>query len=183
MMAGLHQTLPFFTNIAYWVTTLGGTAVTGGLGILIGIYFALRKKWRRAAVMLLSIGSTGLILALMKEFFDVTRPWPPFFDPSMPAIVNDPSFPSGHAGMAAAFFVALAYILAPHIHSWVKRELMLVGCTLAVIAIGLSRLVLNVHWASDVIAGWSLGVFLATGSILLVRYMSVLFMKHNNKVS
>jgi undecaprenyl-diphosphatase len=79
--------------------------------------------------------------------------------------------------MAAAFFVVLAYFLAPKIHSWIKREIMIVACALAVIAIGLSRLVLNVHWTSDVVAGWALGVFMATGSILLVRYVGVLLVK------
>jgi membrane-associated phospholipid phosphatase len=44
-----------------------------------------------------------------------------------------------------------------------------------VILIGLSRLILNVHWASDIIAGWSLGIFCATASILLVRYVGTLF--------
>jgi undecaprenyl-diphosphatase len=79
--------------------------------------------------------------------------------------------------MAAAFFIILAYLLAPKIHSWIKRELMIVICVLVVIAIGLSRIILNVHWFSDVIGGWSLGIFFATASILLVRYVGVLVIK------
>ncbi len=92
-------------------------------------------------------------------------------------IVGDPSFPSGHAGLAAAFFVIVGYLMVRKIHSWVLREAVIVLCVIAPIAVGLSRIVLNVHWVSDVIAGWSLGVFMATASILLVRYVSVLVVR------
>ena len=157
---------------AYWVSTVGGMAVTGYLGALVGLWLLLRKRWRSAAIMLMAVVSTSIIVPIMKEFFMSPRP----ID-SLQPILTDPSFPSGHAAMAAAFFLAIAYVSAPKIHSWVKRELMMVACVLATIAIGLSRLVLNVHWVSDVIAGWALGVFLATASILLVRYAGVFFIK------
>jgi len=39
---------------------------------------------------------------------------------------------------------------------------------------------LNVHWFSDIIAGWALGIFIATGVVLFVRYISVLLLKKNN---
>jgi undecaprenyl-diphosphatase len=160
------------TKIAGWVTTIGGMAMTTGLGIIIAIWFVVRKKWRSAAIMFLAIGSTGLFLGVLKEFFMRARP-----DNALIQIANDPSFPSGHAGMAAALFVIVAYLLVRRMHSVVIRELVIVGCVLATFAIGLSRVVLNVHWVSDVIAGWSLGIFMATASILLVRYVSVLVVK------
>ena len=169
----------YLVCLGYWVTTIGGTAVTAGLGVFLSIWLALKEKWRSATIMALSIASTAGALGIMKEFFQRARP-----DYSagvimnlMKPIINDPSFPSGHAGMAAAFFVVLAYLFAPKIKSWVKRESFLVLCVLAVIAIGLSRLVLNVHWVSDVIAGWALGAFLASGSILLARYIGGLLVK------
>jgi membrane-associated phospholipid phosphatase len=62
----------------------------------------------------------------------------------------------------------------------IKREVFIVLCILIAIAIGLSRLVLNVHWFSDVVGGWSLGLFIATGVILFIRYISVLLLKKNN---
>jgi undecaprenyl-diphosphatase len=82
--------------------------------------------------------------------------------------------------MAAAFFVAFAYIFAPKIQSWVRRESLIAFCAMSIIAVGASRVIINVHWASDVIAGWALGVFLATGSILLIRYVGGLFIKKEN---
>ncbi len=165
----------FLTKIAYWVTTIGGTAVTTGLGVIIAVWFAVRKKWRSSAIIFLAIGSTGFSLGVLKEFFMRARP-----DNALIQVVNDPSFPSSHAGMAAAFFVIVAYLLVRRINSIVVRELVIVGCVLATFAIGLSRVVLNVHWVSDVVAGWSLGIFMATASILLVRYVSVLIVKKAN---
>ena len=173
-MDTLHRTTPVWASVATWVSTIGGTAVTSALGVLIALALAFKKKWRSAAIMFLSISSTAFMLGLMKEFFLRARP----FD-ALQVITNNPSFPSGHAGMAAAFFVIVAYLLAPKIHSWIKRELMMVVCVLAVAAIGLSRLVLNVHWASDVIAGWALGIFMATASILFVRYVGTILRKHS----
>ena len=154
-------------NIAYWFTTIGSTAVMSSLGVFIGIWFITRKKWRSAAILLLSTFSTAFIILLLKHLFSISRP-----EFALQYIANDPSFPSGHAGMAAVFFTVIAYLSAPKIYSWIKRELMIVVCVLMIILIGLSRLVLNVHWASDVIAGWALGVFMATASILIIRYIS-----------
>ncbi|MDP3962475.1 MAG: bifunctional DedA family/phosphatase PAP2 family protein [bacterium] len=157
---------PFLSNLGLFISTAGSTKVTIALGLIIGIAFLLKKKYRRSAVMIFSILASSASLVLMKGIFLRTRPENAF------QILHDASFPSGHAGMAAAFFVALAYVFTPQIRSWVKRELFIVACVIAIILIGLSRIVLSVHWPSDVLAGWSLGVFLATGSILLIRFLS-----------
>ncbi len=169
----------YLVHFGYWITTVGGTVVTTGLGVLLGLVLLWKKKWRIGSIFLFSMASTAFSLGILKEFFMRARP-----DDSaglilgfLKPIVNDPSFPSGHAGMAAAFFVVLAYFLLPKIGSRMKRELMIIACVLAVFAIGLSRLVLNVHWISDVIAGWSLGIFMATSSILLVRYVGALVVR------
>lgn len=159
-------------TVALWVTTIGGTAVIGGLGLVAALILAIRRRWRSVALMVLALGSTAFALGTLKEFFLRARP--------LNALVtglSDPSFPSGHAGMAAAFFVIIAYLLIRQIKSIVAREVMIVICVLATLAIGLSRIALNVHWVSDVVAGWALGVFFATASILLVRYVGALFRK------
>lgn len=169
-----NQGSPFnaaLAGSAAWLSEIGGTAVLAGLGVMLTAWFSLRKKWRSAAIVLLTLASTSVLLGVMKEFFGRARP------ENALQTLTDYSFPSGHSGMAAAFFVVVAYLFAPKIRSWVRRESLLVVCVLAAIAIGLSRLILNVHWASDVIAGWALGTFLATASILLVRYVGMLFKK------
>jgi len=164
---------------AYWVTTIGSMAVTAAAGVLMGLWLLVKEKWRSAAIMLASIGTASFAVGTLKEFFMRARP--DYAATSIlhlaGAVLEDPSFPSGHAAMAAAFFTAFAYLLAPRMRTWVKRELVILFSVLAIIAIGLSRILLNVHWVSDVIAGWALGVFLATACILAVRYLGTFFMK------
>jgi undecaprenyl-diphosphatase len=168
-----HEWSPTVVLIATLVTNIGSAIVCLVLGLLIALYYAFRRRWRSAGIMFLSVVSTALITGMLKDFFLVARPQ----DSIITMLADDYGFPSGHASMAAAFFVIIAYMCARTIHSRTKRELAIVACVLAIIAIGLSRLVLNVHWASDVTGGWSLGIFCATASILFVRYVSVLLVK------
>lgn len=159
---------PYLINFSSFISYVGDTKVMLGAGILIGLGFLIKKKYRRAGIMILSVASASVIIVFMKEMFMRARP------ENASAIISelsDGSFPSGHAGMAAAFFVSSAYVFAPRVQSWVRREMLIVVCAGAGILIGLSRIALGVHWFSDVLAGWSLGIFLATGVILLVRFL------------
>jgi len=165
-MDKINHAYPLIVPIATWVTDIGGTFITTTLGIIFGLVFLLRQKWRIGCTFLLSTASTALLLLMLKQLFLRARPENAFI-----TMVNDPSFPSGHSGMAASFFVILAYFVAPKIRSSLMRGFFISICALIVIAVGLSRVILNVHWASDVIAGWSLGILLATVSIVLVRYV------------
>lgn len=158
--------MPWLAKIASFISLIGETEVIAVIGLVFGIYMALRKHWRRAGIMLVTTGATAITLGIMKDFFARVRP------ENALQLITSYSFPSGHAGFAAAFFTIVAYLSMLHMKSWVKRELVVVACVIATILIGLSRVLLNVHWASDVIAGWALGIFIATGSILMVRYIA-----------
>jgi membrane protein DedA with SNARE-associated domain len=169
-----NYTTPLLHELATWTSVLGGTGVLLTITCIIGVMYIFHKKWRRGVIILTSLGSTAIVLSFLKEIFRSPRPL------NALQSLSDFSFPSGHAAVSAAFFLALAYIVSSKIESWIKREVFIVLCVMAIILIGLSRLILSVHWASDVIAGWSLGIFLATGSILLVRYLGGLFLSNIN---
>jgi membrane-associated phospholipid phosphatase len=81
------------------------------------------------------------------------------------------SFPSAHATYAAAFFIAAALTLAltSARERWEKPVLLAGGAALAGL-VGVSRLVLAVHWLSDVIAGWALGTAVAVTVVMLAWY-------------
>lgn len=173
----------YITKAAAWVSAIGSVYALSLVSVCIGIYFASKKKWRSAAIMLASVGSTVVFAAWLKGLVERVRPTNfvlpeagsalhMFFDGAR--TIAEPSFPSGHAAVAAAFCVALVYVFTPRIRSWVTREIFIVISVGCAIAVGLSRLLLNVHWASDVIAGWALGIFCATISILFVRYLGAL---------
>jgi membrane protein DedA with SNARE-associated domain len=153
---------------------IGSVGTTGAffiLGLVLGFALLMKERWRRAGIVLMSVTSSAVIVQWAKVFFMRERPV------NALELVAGGSFPSGHACLAAAFFMACIYIFTPKIKSWVLRELFIVACVLCIVAVGLSRLVLNVHWASDIIAGWSLGIFLATGSVLFVRYAAVVLLR------
>ena len=165
-----NHVTPSMVNIAAWISD-GGAFLMFVIGV-ISLAFLLRKnKLRSASIFILSLCSSAIAMNFLKEFFMRARPENAF------QVLTDPSFPSGHATMAAAFFLVIMYLLVPRINSWIKRESFIVVCVISVIIIGLSRVVLNVHWPSDVIAGWSLGIFCTSASILLVKYVGGLIHK------
>lgn len=159
---------PNLIIIAQFFSNIGSVGVPIAAGCIIGGFFIFHGRIRSATVIFLSIASAFSIFSFMKEFFGRARP------ENALQLLTDPSFPSGHATMAAAFFFVCAYLFSRKMSNWVWRELFIVFCALMTIVIGLSRIALNVHWASDVIAGWSLGIFCATASIIIVRYVSEL---------
>lgn len=162
---------PWMIRASHWIGALGNTQAFFILGLVVGFAFLMQNKGRRAGIVLMSVTSAAVVVQWAKVFFMRERPV------NALEMVTGASFPSGHACLAAAFFMACLYIFAPKINSWVWREVFIVICVLLIIIVGLSRLVLNVHWASDIIAGWSLGIFLATGAVLFIRYAAAVLLR------
>lgn len=169
---------PVLVWIAQAISVLGGTWMVAFAGIGLALFYLMHHRLRSAAIVIVSLGLSGFLIGVLKEFFLRVRP-----DNAFIHTLTDPSFPSGHATMAAAFFVVLAYLVAPKIRGWIKRDIFLVVMGLCIILVGLSRVMLNVHWVSDVVAGWSLGIFIATGTILLVKYIGVLFIRDHARLA
>ena len=82
------------------------------------------------------------------------RPRPPQFNPIAETL--GPSFPSGHSGLAAAFYAAAALVLARK-RSPRTRALLAGGAVAIAVGVACSRVLLGVHWMSDVIAGLAFG--------------------------
>jgi len=181
---------PGLVTAASWLSAYGGSVMIVLLTIVGGIVLTTHRKWRSVIILLASIGSTAFLTGWFKDFIGRIRPenlLTPYTDGPLQFlfdsanIFNDPSFPSAHAAFCAAFFVALTYLVVPRIKSLIARELVILGAVVLTLGIGFARLILSVHWASDVVAGWSLGVFCATASILFVRYVGTLLVgKVNN---
>ncbi len=134
-----------------WFTTLGDRNFLTLLAVLMTATLLLRRQPRLAVFCAAATGGGGALNWLLKHGFERVRP---DHDHGFAAAVGW-SFPSGHASAAMAVYGAACYLawrLAPA--SW-----RLPGVALAaglVMAIGLSRILLQVHFASDVVAGFAI---------------------------
>ena len=142
---------------------LGGWIGLTVLGVLGTLVLLRERAWLDLAFLAAALLGTQLLVTLLKRLFDRARP-------DLGAVVDIPAsaaFPSGHAAAGVATFVALAVLVAQRLPRAARREFWL-GVALLGVCIGLSRIALTVHFATDVVAGWCLGLaWLA--ALLLVR--------------
>jgi undecaprenyl-diphosphatase len=125
----------------------------------------LHFRWRRAAVWLLVTLLGALILDVtLKLAFHRARP-NPFFGP----IPDTYSFPSGHSLFSFCFYGVLAGLLADRARSVSLRVVIWAIAALLVLAIGVSRIYLGVHYPSDVLAGYLVGTIWTAGMVALDR--------------
>ena len=122
-----------------------------------------------AAAPLVSLSLASLASTLAKSIFERDRPPVGVHATS----VTLAAFPSGHATNGAAFGIAAGLTLALTVahHRWSKTLVVAVGLFFAAL-VGISRLVLAVHWLSDVVAGWALGSSVALTVVVTVWYLT-----------
>ena len=142
---------PLITSIASFITNFGGGVLVTMLFIIAVSILSFRKKWRYALLSTIAIlGATGLQFAI-KFLVHRTRP--------ENLIETGFSFPSGHAITAIVFVSLLIYSFKDDFKNKIIKYFLIILSSAFFIAVGISRLILHVHWFSDVIAGMSLGLF------------------------
>jgi undecaprenyl-diphosphatase len=113
-------------------------------------WLRVRSRWIPVFLVVVTVGDS-VATNLVKGIVDRARP---ALEPA--AATLGPSFPSGHSSMAAAMFAAIA-LLAGRRRSPETRA-MLAGLAVGVaVAVACSRVLLDLHWASDVVAGLAFG--------------------------
>lgn len=131
------------------VTWLGSLEVLGPAALAV-LWVSYRRgaRWRP---LLLSLGAIafGLLVSHLKARYQIPRP------PAGLASGLGFSFPSGHASSSAAAWLVLTYVLVRE--KLVPRAALAVAALL-VLLVGASRVYLDVHWASDVLGGWAVGL-------------------------
>lgn len=141
-------------------TVLGPDAFR--LMTMIVIVVALvRRKGRVALFLVISVELTGILTEIAKHVGKRPRP--------ATALVASPSasFPSGHAFGVMVGVLALLTVFLPLVRRSLRAWLIALGAVI-VVAIGLGRVALNVHYPSDVVAGWAIGYAYFVACLLII---------------
>jgi undecaprenyl-diphosphatase len=140
------------TKALHWVTDFGSIQIVVGLAILLVVVDFLRHRNRWSFLFLLVV-LVGMEISMLSIKGLVGRLRPTL---TPEAATLGPSFPSGHSATAAAFYAAAALIIGRRLSGRWRHLAIAVAVGLAVAVAG-SRVLLDVHWLSDVIGGLALG--------------------------
>lgn len=155
----IAQRTPLRTAVATVASDVGSTGVMAVIAGAAVVVLFLRRRRAEAVLVLVVTAGAGLIVLIAKPIVGRVRPPAEF----RLVVESNQSFPSGHAVASAAVLGVLAAVFAPLLHRRWQQLLVRVLAVVAVLTIGLSRLYLGVHWATDVVGGALAG----TGWLLL----------------
>lgn len=139
---------------------IGKASVATPITVVFATWFYLRKQRGYAVFVLLAALLPTMVMTVAKQFFGRMRPelWP--------RVVHETSasFPSGHSTFAAALatMVVLIYWQSPH------RKWIVAAAAAFAVMMGFSRIVLGVHYPTDVLVGWITGMSISVGLYLVL---------------
>lgn len=153
-------TSPVATFLAKLATELGSTMIIAGATLAIGAWLAYQHRYRAAVFLAGSVGGAVVLNQILKHLFERSRPelWTP--------LVSETgfSFPSGHTMASSA--LALAVIGLLWSTRWRTPAIVTGICYM--LAVGLSRVYLGVHYPTDILGGW-----LVSGLWILTLYLII----------
>lgn len=135
------------------ITSLGGISVLGLFALIVIVFLLSQRKWLSSLLLVLALAGGVVLSEGLKAVFERERP-----PVAMQAVETiNASFPSGHALLSTVFYLSVAVMLT---RAFPKRRFKIfvlgVGMLMALL-VGLTRIYLGAHWASDVFAGWAVG--------------------------
>jgi membrane protein DedA with SNARE-associated domain/membrane-associated phospholipid phosphatase len=146
-----HLRAGWFTDFTKVFTFLGSGVFTWGLTAVCAALLVARRRWAEVGVLLAGMTLTQIGIHEIKDAVDRPRP-----DGALVS-ASGSSFPSGHAAHSV-LYVWLAVTIVLRLRPGMARGAAVVSAGFALtILVGLSRVYLNVHYLSDVSAGWALG--------------------------
>ena len=158
----------------YWLeagvmhlSALGSGVVTTLIVIIVTGFFALSGHWRYAGLMVACAAGCGIVMSLLKGLFERARP-------TVVTHIDPPgglSFPSGHSSISAALYMTLAVLIARQLDQRRLRIYVVAMGVMMMVLVGVSRLYLGVHYPTDVLGGWTIGLTWALICGLVVRQL------------
>lgn len=133
--------------------------------LLVAVYLFYKKYKYEALLLIGAMAANVTLVEIIKMLVHSPRPLNGILT------IQGFSFPSGHVASTVVFFGLLTYFAWNHWKSSILRILWGLFSVVIAIVVGLDRIYLNVHWFSDVLGAYSLGMFLLTSSILTFQYL------------
>lgn len=146
-------------------THLGDPIVLTLVVAAVGALLLVRRRAWLAVAWALSCGGGNLLNRLLKQVFERVRP----VHEHGFVVADGYSFPSGHTTGSVVIYGLLAYLCVRLLPPRWHLPAVLLATTLAV-TLGLSRVMLQVHWASDVIAGYAVGLAWLTVCVAAMEF-------------
>jgi membrane-associated phospholipid phosphatase len=141
------------TSGLHAVTDLGSFRIVVALAVALALVdlFRTRNRW---TFLFLAVVLVGMELTQLgvKDLVGRVRPT---LDPAAAGL--GASFPSGHSATAAAFYAAAALIIGRQLHRRPQRQLVIATAVAIAVGVAASRVLLDLHWLSDVVGGLALG--------------------------
>lgn len=135
------------------ITHLGDAPVLVALSVAVALLLFARRQWVLAWAWIATTACGGIMTRLLKAWFARSRP----LHEHGFATADGWSFPSGHASGSMLVYGLLGYLLIRHTRSAWHLPIVITTMILAVF-VGSSRVLLQVHYLSDVLAGWATAI-------------------------
>lgn len=136
------------------LTSLGGISVLSLFALAAVGFLLISRKWLSASILVLGLAGGVMLSEGLKALFERARP--PIQYQAVETL--NASFPSGHALLSTVFYLTLGVMLTSAFPQKRFKAYALVVAVVIAAIIGLTRIYLGAHWASDVFGGWCVGV-------------------------
>ncbi|MDQ3213521.1 MAG: phosphatase PAP2 family protein [Acidobacteriota bacterium] len=144
----------WLTSAALDITALGSATVLGLTVAVVAGFLILQGMWRTGLFVMAASGSALVVNAVLKELFQRTRP---DVVPHLREVMTM-SFPSGHALVSAVVYLTLGALSMGIAERRLTKFYCMAVAMLVTGLVGASRVYLGVHYPTDVLAGWLIGL-------------------------
>ena len=135
------------------VTALGGPTILGLMLVAVVGFLLLQTRYHTALFVAATTASGEVLSYILKHYFNRARPT------VVPDLrIMSPSFPSGHAMESAIVYLTLGAVLMRVAETRLTKLYLMGVAILLTTMVGISRVYLGVHYPTDVVAGWIVGL-------------------------
>ncbi|OCA84341.1 hypothetical protein A8F94_16670 [Bacillus sp. FJAT-27225] len=166
--AGLLSYVPEAWDPIFKATTeLGDKRGVGVVALLmLGWLLIKRRDFFAMGIFALAVALGNEVNKLLKEIIGRERPTLEHL-----VEVNSLSFPSGHAMVGSILYLLVGYFLMKEYRRPKQKQLIATVCVILILLIGASRVILNVHYPTDVLGGYAFGFIWAVSWLFVYEFI------------